>query len=700
MNLFRYILPVLAAFSLLSCSEDVLPISTPGVIDSGDTFTTAISLNVAEMNVPSSRVFSDAPDYGNLKLYVLEFRYNPESTIVDCEMIQKYEVQNKNVNADGDIHFNLTLNKTHEPRVLHFIAVPEEINLNIPYGLEGVVIPPVAVGDRTPAYWQRVKFPDGYAHYTQETLEDDELNSKLELNADTKDKLTHIPMLCNFAKITVTDNVDNDDFELTGFVVCNQPMHGYIAPWDAEASAFPDFINESGELKSFDTINEDYKGRTHEADNPIIPNNLNDFSLESQYLYERTVTSLHNPFIIIRGTKNGQTRYYKLDIGHKNSDENSDEFNMFEYYDVLRNFDYKISLNKVDAEGYASAEEAFNGVVYNNFSFDLTTKSMLNVSNGEAMLWVDKTTIVVTSADETTQSLSFRLAPNVNSGSYDNTNIKLLNYKTGDAIAERISDDMVVDGWRTITFKTVNPSLERKMQEFIIYNKNSGLGRVITVIVRNPWEFKNCMVWGGNYNTYEQFNAVATADNATANTPEGVSWNKGWEGKVPSTAFSSMDQQSMTVTFRIEDNIPEAMFPLDFVFEAGNQNITQNTIGDLIVQTAKSMFNSNNTRIQYVKTITWADYNAYLTWDNQRGTIVKTAEGAEFRVIRGRFSTTSTIGPGEESTIRVANPYMHLVGSENDYFDVTFTGVDGVAPFFPITDTLTPDNAEKVTHPN
>lgn len=708
MKLFRYILPALAAFAFASCSDEVLPTPSVGITDNGDTFTADISLNVAEMNVTSTRAFSDKPDYGNLKLYVLEFRYNPASTISDCDMIQQYAVTNETPNVDGDIHFEITLNKTHEPRVLHFIAVPKDITLNIPYGLEGVVVPPIAVSAPTPAYWQRVIFPNGYAHYTGQTLEGDEQNSVLELNTDTQAKLTHIPMLCNFAKISVKDNVSNDDFVLTGFSVCNQPLHGYIAPWDAEASSFPDFLNDDGEIKNYDQIDQVYKGRTHEVDNPIIDGTENQFTLDSKYLYERTVTSLHNPFIILQGTKNGDEtryRYYKLDLGHALDKSAGDIENMFEYYDILRNFEYQVSINQVDAEGYESWEAAYYGVVYNNFSFDINTKSMLNVSNGESMLWVDKTTIVVTNPSETTQTLRFRFAPDVNKNEYtnDEENIKLINYGTGEAIDELISD-VDDNGWRTITFKTVNPSYDRKMQEFIVYNTASGLGRIITVIVRNPWEFTHTEVWGGTYNTLEQFNAVATAANATAATPVGTLWREGWEGKVPSTAWSATSQQSLTVTFRIEDNIPEAMFPLQFIYESDLQNVTQNTIGDLIVQSGNSLFSSSNTRIQYVKTITWADYNSNLSFDNPHGTIVTdAADGSKYHVIRGRFSTTLTISEGASTKIRVYNPYMHIANSDNRYFDVTFTGVNvgnnGQAPEFPISNTTTPDNAARVVHP-
>ena len=88
--------------------------------------------------------------------------------------------------------------------------------------------------------------------------------------------------------------------------------------------------------------------------------------------------------------------YYKLDLGK------ADDSNLFQFYDILRNFEYAITVRQIDADGYTTAEAALNGVVYNNFSFDVNTRNMANVSDGDNMLWVNQTTFVVTSPDETT----------------------------------------------------------------------------------------------------------------------------------------------------------------------------------------------------------------------------------------------------------------------------------------------------------
>lgn len=679
MKFLKYIVPV-ACLSLLSaCSDGIVPVTQPDDVPS-DMFKVGVTINVADIAAAQTRAFSDAPDYSNLDLHIIEFELGPtpfDGSVLTNDYTEK--IEEPTLNGDGDIHFKLTLYKAFEPRVLHFIAVPKGTDLNIPPGLEGAVIPTLTLTDSTPAYWQRIEFPAGYGTF--------DAAGEWQEDASVQTKLQHVPMICNFAKISMTNNATSS-FDLEGFQILNQPKNGYIAPWDATEMKFPNFLGDDNKILTYAAIDAVYKGRTPNNEAEMTDPATASFDTEVKYIYERPVSSINNPVIIMKGRRiskgedgtvsyvDNESKYYKLDIGYINkSDESSDDEqsedngdNLFYYYDILRNFAYGISIANVKAEGYDSAQEAYEGVVFNNFSFDVNTKQMLNVSNGEDMLWVNQTTFVVTNASETTISFKYRYLSDIsnNGGTNANGDIKFKNLATGEAIGNiTYGTTNDAEGWRTVTITTPEPTTTRKSQEFIVYNPNTGLGRTITIIVRTPWLYTNPGVWGGNYNYYQQF-----IDNVTA--------REEWNGYVSS---SSEIGQPLTVRFHIDDNIPEAMFPLTFTFESNRQNIENNKVGNLLVEYGSSLFGTGATTIKYKKTVTWADYNSALTKDNETGTIVDDDnDGITSHVVRARFQTILSIGENEQTIIRVYNPYMRVQGSTNNYLDVSFKGKEGTAP--------------------
>lgn len=652
---FLNIVPV-ACLSLLSaCSDGIVPVTQPDDVPSG-MFKVGVTINVADIAAAQTRAFSDAPDYTNLDLHIIEFELGPtpfDGSVLTNDYTEK--IEEPTLNEDGDIHFKLTLYKAFEPRVLHFIAVPKGTELNIPPGLEGAVIPTLTLTDSTPAYWQRIEFPAGYGTF--------DAAGEWQEDASVQTKLQHVPMICNFAKLSMSV-VPDAGFELEGFQILNQPQSGYITPWDAAKMEFPKFLGGDSKMLSYAAIDAYYKGRTpnNEAD-VKDPATASFDNIAPIYIYERPASSINNPLIIMKGRRTSDTepKYYKLDLGYLDE-------GLFSYYDILRNFEYAISINKVEAEGYSTAQDAFNGVVFNNFSFDLNTRQMLNVSNGKDMMWVNQTTFVVTNSDDTEISFKYKYLSDVgtNGGTNANDKIRFKNLDTGEAVAAIVkgtADD--ADGWRTVTITTVVPDAARKMQEFIVYNPETGLGRTISVIVRTPWLYTNAGVWGGNYNYYQQF-----IDNVKA--------REEWNGYVSSDTEIG---QPLTVRFHIDDNIPEAMFPLTFTFESNRQNIENNKVGNLLVNYGPSYFGTGATTIKYVKTVTWADYNSELKKDNETGTIVDDDDdGITSHVVRARFQTILPVGLNEETIIRVYNPYMRVQGGSDNYLDVSFRGKEGTAP--------------------
>lgn len=649
----------LITVGLAGCTDEISEVIDNR--DDSDKFTFDVTLDVADMTMVESRAFSDTPDYDALKLYIYEFDQNGDPLSNTLSQDLTSSIKDVKKNDDGDIHFTITLNKTSESKVLHFIALPADVefSLNLEEGrdTEGEIIPYMQVSDQTPVYWQRVTFPLGYGSFdvSNNWHEADYLESKF----------NHVPMIRNFAKINVTSSVTG--FTLEGFALVNQPSRGTLAPWNV-SGVFPE-LNDGNTMKDYSTVNEAYKGFW--PFDPVInvdrrsPVEI-DFTEAPKYLYERPNSSINNPYIMVKGrrTADGPSMYYKIDLGQPNGES------PFAYYDILRNFQYDIVIQNVSADGYTTIADAINGVSFNNLSFDVSTSQMNNVTNGRSMLWVNQTTFVVTSSDETTIHFKYRYNKNYKTDpDYNNKEISFLGLEPGNAIVsidggdERNPDTPDdANGWREVTIVTKDPSPTLVSQKFILYDSETGLGRTIEIIVRNPWNYMNAALYGIEYDTYAQYQTVVANHSA-------------WSNNVSSTAG-----QPLTISFRIDDNLSEAMFPLEFVFEADPQNIENNKTGNLLVLTEPSYFSSiNQPTIKFVKTVTWADYNSELTEENPTGTQVHTG-GTTIHFVRARFLTIRTVS-GNDNRLRVYNKYFREPGSANPvYLDFTFSAKEETAP--------------------
>lgn len=647
MKSIKYIFGAIVAVAMAACSADDMPMPVPdgdngGAVVVGDSIRVNVSLQVPEMPEESTRAMGPNVDYNNMHLYLLEFadNGNPQRNTLTAV----YEAQNEQPLSDH-VQYQVTLKATTEPRILHLVAVPKNYTLSVPYGIESTVMSDLTVANGTEAYWNRLTFPQGYAGKG----EGDTAVALPELNT----KLQHVPLIRNFSEVTMTSNADN--FKLLGFAIVNNPDRGTVAPYDAANASFPSFIDANANPLPYQTISSSYSGilpygtefNNQEA-GPSVSNDLN-----AKYIYERPFNSLSHTFIIIKGqvlktnaaVKAG-TYYYKLDLGKNDSQ------GVFNYYNLLRNFSYNINIKNVGAAGYATALEAAQGVVYNNFSFDINIGHLLNISDGNEVVFVNFTTAVMTEPKTQTVAFKYRYRNlNASGTSYNNNGVNFINLESGDVIQSvnmGTNDDK--DGWRTVTINCKPATPETKVQSFIMV-KPSGLGRTINLVLHEKWDYKNAVEYKGSLQNWGEEANKGVAD-ATAKAP-------------------------LTVFFDIPDNLPEAMFPMEFIMEADRQNIENNPIGTLVVTSGPSRFPSANgqTRIKYIKTVTWDMYNAPLDPNNtgSNGTAITNADGSVTHRVRCRFRTTTNLS---EVGVAVGNTVSTNILIRNDNFNdgiVTFT---------------------------
>lgn len=682
MKIFKYTLFTAALLALSACSEDtvVSPNTQPEVNEDG-TITLDVSLAVPEMAQTNSRAMSEIPNYANLQLYIVAFAKKNDGDPTANVYINNYTATNQRV-ADGLVHFDVTLLQTVEPRVLHLIAVPKNVTLDLgKYGSEEI-ISRLSTSGGNEAYWQRVVFPNGYG-----TVDTD---GNFTLSPDTKEKLTRVPMIRNFAQIIMTvapevNPADNPaNFVLEGFMVVNTPTAGTVAPWGG--TKFPNYLDASNNQLAYDQL--DYQGiLSGDAtfDNTDVTDDGVKYTTASKYIYERPKSSLHPSSLIIKGNHKGTgSSYYKIDLGK------ADDRGIFQIFNLLRNFRYAVTITKVTSGGYATPLEALNGVTYNNLSFDIRTEKMLNISNGTAMLWVTQTSEVITKNENRTFYFGYKFKNDISKDAVDNDDIDVTelveNNPNLNGVLEKIekmSAGYIPDGYDAtqyagyqfyrLTAKATGTSSETGT--FTIVNKATGLGRKISVVVSPPFEITRNRLFAGNYNVPDQF-----------------PYNRqSWENYVECAIGSPF-----TIFFTLDDNLPEAIFPLVFDIEANPQNIENNPIGTLVVSEGTTAFTDTEgnplfgtqRRIKYQKTVTWEDYNTVLSSDNHMGLIVPDKlndhnakvyvedgvtkiSGAKIRRVRCRFRTINawTSNEPETTTIRITNPYFKLGRWEKKYWD-------------------------------
>lgn len=573
--------------------------------------------------------------------------------------------------APQHLKFKTQLAQTDNDATIHIVALDDSAGNfatqidEVGYGIEDTVMPSFYTSNDQDAYWQRIELK------TPIIVSVDNSDNGLDNVEGTEQQVraalaNSIPLIRNFAKISLkkADNYSEKNaqhFEILGWTIVNDRDRGSVVPWysinndpNVKYPEYYDAANKKG--KSYDDLtNLGYHGVSQP--NAQLRHRLSqigsdgsNWGTDDKFLYERRISSVNPLYILLYG-KYGDLEpgYYKLALGH--TDEAT---GLFTEYNVLRNIEYQIVIDKVADGGAKTPADAAAGAAFNNVSGDVITKNLTSISDGVDMLYVNFINYVVTT-DNQTVDFKYRYRTNITStpAKYDNTKVFNLDLKEGEVIHSvtiGTTDDS--DGWRTVHIEFNNPTQELKQQSFTIYsvpdpnnpNGTIGLSRTINLILRQPWNFVRMETFPGRHNDDTKWPDYDPDDELK--NLEGVDYFVGANKGAPLTIF-----------FELPSGLPEAIFPLDFTFESDRQNIENDGIGTAVVQSGVSLFpNVYDHRISYRKTVTWQDYTGE---DNETST-------EQSRIQRARFVTTTAISslPG--------NAYTTTVILHNDYFnDIT-----------------------------
>lgn len=640
-NNIVYLLCLLAIMLAGGCkNEDIhLPKEQDGIV------TISGSIIIPGMNVVQSRALGATPGE-ELKLTILEFDLvpeKPEQTFIS-RVYQAETTPPTNVENGGTVNFKVTLNLdgSTDAKQLHFVVANQYINPG--NGSVASILPSMSVSGSNEAYWGKIDFEDGY--------ETTVINGTTVLTDKCKANFTNIPVIRNFARITVDETLNN--FELLGFDIVNAPTSGTIAPWNSELQQIPSLIDGTT-MRGYDyiTATEKYAGilpagvgfrnQESEAKDWKDGDNENMRSRLARYLYEHPYEPTRRTYLIINGnfldseTSRWQQGFYKVDIGELNSD------GTFQYYNIIRNISYNVEIQSVTAPGTATVAEAIARPPFNNLLAATETSTMLNVSDGDNMLIVNDMNHIVVNNSETVDILYRYITSVTGDKKVDNT-VPTYIVGEGNVIAKKANGEWDITEekdstnsagtWKWLKVKTNTPDPRETFTQTITIVDRKGLGRTITLISHQPW----------------QYSPIGTS---TAIIQPG---ENNWYVNPISQNFSNAAGAKMTVYFDLPDGLPDSMFPLDFTLEAKYQGLENNKIGTMSVTYGPSLFNSNVTAIQYTKTVTLNEYK--YKYSSQTSDDFDVGAVNTNHTIRARFTTITAVTAGDDAVVRIHNPYF------------------------------------------
>lgn len=571
MKRILYILTALAAFS---CVKEEKELTRPHPDYEGREVMVYFGIQTPE---PQTKAMGENPEITSLHVAVFgSSGYLKEYKL--AEPVGGYVSQEGASHAKG---YRVPLSITSSKVRVHLVANGPA---SLDFDYESTVMAKLSTTGGQDAYWQRILLDHGiYADTEAEGYYDTPPTLTIDPDFDlAEDGVTHkmalIPLIRNFAKVTVVAlPVAQSNFTVNSFCVVNVPDRGSIAPYNKLDGSF---IMNYEDYPTLDDLAAIYPGNLPaEAHiDKSYPDESDFANLQNGvvaaggavFMYERPVPVSDATVLIVNGTYtdpdngNQYTGYYKIDLMEGG-----------EYLPILRNFRYKINIQKVNRKGKSTVSGAINGAGSADISADISTASQTGISDG-------KSSISVSFTEETlpiggTYTLGVTFVPDVTNGVVDNS---LVSYQlldpegTAGPVIESEDDISFDPSTGTLTFTTteVDPTRTKSQKIRVIGTSSSSrLYREVTIRLLP-----------------QQTMSVSCIPMIEAE---------------PGTA--------QTITVTIPKDLPQSIFPLQFQVEIASKTLTPNA-GDLPVEPGETIVaGQSGQSYQFVKTISYTDYTSH-----------------------------------------------------------------------------------------
>lgn len=608
-------------FAMVACSYD--DVTMPHEVPTDGTTLLNFSVQVPDMQQATRSMASQK--ITKLDLVVFDEQgYFVEVAHAKVSNSESWNDAATPANPAAEQKYSVELLQSAAPRIIHFIANSPVDSYS--YGSERELINALETSGSADAYWQRIELNS----ILGDVVSDD---GKVTASPDSElaQELNQIPLVRNFAKVTVTkaEAVTDAIFGNVQIAVYNAPQRGKVAPYNTNAGEWADYNTTTTTYATLTAAK--YYG--YEATG--LGSEDGDFANTEfgtvQYMYEYNMdgkkieAGSKYPFVIIEGKYlNNNTSYYKVDL--VDADGN--------YYNILRNFNYNVIIDKVSGDGYPTAAAAAAAAASNNISASIDTQNLLNISDGVSRLYVEYTSKYITTTEPVT--LKYKYVPDINNPTVtNNAAVKLSGFTGGDVLQDtytNASGTVDSDGWSTITV-TPKSDIDGTEDQKVTLSAST-LSRTVT------------FYWISAYQL-------------AIDCPEEVAASVG---------------ASMTATLTIPENLPEAIFPLEFVIVSDKLSISPDaTQENMPVKTnLKANGQEGGQFFGFVKTLEYENYVE--RGDDGKITGYNTSIDCHFK----------TSIAASASTVSVYNPYFTAASdsfenSEPEYWtgSLSFTATAG-----------------------
>lgn len=525
------------------------------------------------------------------------------------------------------VEYEVLMPLSNEPLVLDFLVgaydapdgepftldnpLPSTITINgkVENATEADLMPLIYSHEGDAAYWQRVRI-DGVYPKLKEDGSGYETSSYIigydedgyPIDSDDEDyvaapieKLHDLPLIRNFAKITITSQ--STDFEITGFYLIDTPRTGAVVPYSGNDGYRTIYTKINEQTVDADAVMGSYVGyvNSRELNATTVPA-ANDFftpGTQFGYMYERSIPS-NNPLFKESGAlikvlwhdgsaqDDGMARYYKISFMNQDG-----------YVPILRNIVYNFQVTGIKApKHHKTPQNAYNGDWLGDISANIATSMLNEIGTSTSKITVSQTSITSV-GDAKTKEFTFAFYPvadgpavtsSGNGVTISITQMEVSGYAS--AIDQDKDDDGFVNGIKdngdgTVTVQLLGSAGGEKMSKVRVQGEKEGqrpLYREIVFTVMDKQVFE------------------ADGEECYA---------------IHSDSATDASNQDVTIGIMLPDGLPRDIFPLQIMIEPQNNGLRSVVHGSdsaLPVKHGESAFDSTKHNYYFVKTIAFDDY--------------------------------------------------------------------------------------------
>ena len=557
MKMKRFLHILLVAILAVACTQELIEPQDEPVNDGKVTIGFNISLPEPDV---ATKAMADQPG-GQLKTLHLAI-FDEVGYLLEYVQATPTLAQ-----TDGTRYgYTATISLSNTTRIIHFIGNgPAQLR----FGDEAKVMASVKSTGNEDLYWYRKEIPSITGGGTPFGPTD-----------ETRKQFRDIPLIRNFVKVVLKDNADK--FALKSYAVVNTLNSGMLAAYNSRTADFVEYFEGAQQKHYSDLIAEGYDGNIPVgATFTTVGDTWSKAVNHDQpyFVYEREKPVDNPSYIIAYGTYAGKDQYYKINLRDNNGN----------YFPLLRNFEYTITLTEVERGGYDSPEKAAASTGSGDISSAIETSPLVYISDGIASLEVGYTEKVLTTDDpvywpyefyediakkKLGSSSAMYLIVNNDSGATGDA-IALINRKAvtkGNRIAISANPDSI------LVTPTV-PASTPKTQTMSLYAEYTPTDKTVPVILQRTVKYivmtKRTM----------QVECIPS--------------------EVPEKRGSEFD-----LAITIPGGLPMSMFPLRMLIEADKLSITPNN-DHMPVETGLSLIDGKKTQsaFHFIKTLDWSDYD-------------------------------------------------------------------------------------------